>query len=136
PVYTPGLVYLAGPYKGAPLSFAIVVSAVSGPYDLGNVVVMIALYVHPVRASVTAISDPLPQILKGIPLRLRSATVNLNRPGFTINPTNCDPFSVDTNVVGDEGALAPIHSHFQVANCANLGFRPKLGLKLSGGLKV
>ncbi len=136
PVYTPGQVYLAGPYKGAPLSFAIVVPAVSGPYDLGNVMVRTALYLDPARASVTAITDPLPQILKGIPLRLRTANVNLDRPNFIINPTSCDPFSVDTSVVGDEGAVAALHSHFQVANCANLGFQPKLSLKLLGGLKV
>jgi hypothetical protein len=136
PVYTPGQVYLAGPYKGAPLSFAFVVPAVSGPYDLGNVTVRIALYVNPVDATVTAVSDPLPQILKGIPLRLRTANINLDRPGFTLNPTNCDPFSVDTSLVGTEGAVSTTHSHFQVANCANLGFQPKLSLKLNGGLSV
>ena len=136
PLYTPGQVYLAGPYKGAPLSLAIVVPAVSGPYDLGNVMVRTAVYVDPVDTSVTAITDPLPQILEGIPLRLRTVTVNLDRPDFTINPTNCDPFSVDTGVTGDEAAGASLQSHFQVANCANLGFGPKLGLKLLGGLKV
>ena len=36
-----------------------------------------------------------PQILDGIPLRLRSIRINLDRPDFTLNPTNCDPFSVE-----------------------------------------
>ncbi len=72
PVYLPGKVYLAGPYKGAPLSLAVITPAISGPYDLGNVVVRVALHVNPETAQITAVSDPLPQILEGIPLRLRS----------------------------------------------------------------
>jgi len=42
--------------------------------------------------------------------------VNLNRPGFALNPTNCDPFSVSAQVFGDEGAVSNSSSHFQVAN--------------------
>ena len=81
PLYVPGRVYLAGPYKGAPLSFAIVTPAVSGPYDLGTVVVRAAAYIDPVTAQITTTADPLPQILEGIPLRLRTVMINLDRPG-------------------------------------------------------
>ena len=135
PLYVGGRVYLAGPYKGAPLSLVVVVPAVSGPYDFGNVVVRAALHVDPATAQVRAVSDPLPQILEGIPLRTRTIRIDLNRPGFTLNPTNCDPFSVGASVSGDEGASASPSAHFQVANCADLGFEPKLALKLSGSLK-
>ena len=55
-------------------------------------------------AQITAVSDPLPQILEGIPLRLRSIRVNLDRPDFALNPTNCDPFAVGATIFGDEGA--------------------------------
>jgi hypothetical protein len=134
PLFSPGQAYLAGPYKGAPLSFAFVIPAVSGPYDLGNVVVRAAVYVDPVTAEATTVTDPLPQILDGIPLRVRLVQVELDRPGFIRNPTNCDPFSVAMHIGGDEGARADAGSHFQVANCANLGFKPKFRLKLSGGL--
>ncbi len=106
PVYLPGKVYLAGPYKGAPLSLAVITPAVSGPYDLGNVVVRAALHVNPETAQITAVSDPLPQILQGIPLRLRSILIELNRQNFTLNPTNCDPFSVQGQITGDQGAVA------------------------------
>ena len=106
PVYLPGKVYLAGPYKGAPLSLAVITPAVSGPYDLGNVVVRAALHVNPETAQITAVSDPLPQILQGIPLRLRSILIELNRQNFTLNPTNCDPFSVGSQVSGNQGAQA------------------------------
>ena len=44
PFYLQGDVFLAGAYKGAPLSLAAVVPAVAGPFDLGDVVVRIALH--------------------------------------------------------------------------------------------
>jgi hypothetical protein len=135
PVYLGGKVYLAGPYKGAPLSLVAVIPAVSGPYDLGNLAVRAAIYVDPITAQVTAVSDPLPQIIEGIPLRTRLFQVDFDRPGFTFNPTNCDPFSVDTSLAGDEGATALRSAHFQVSNCANLPYEPRLALRLSGGLK-
>jgi hypothetical protein len=135
PLYVSGKVYLAGPYNGAPLSLVVVVPAVSGPYDLGNVAVRVALRVDPVTAQVSAISDSLPQILEGIPLRTRSIQISLDRPDFALNPTNCSPSSVDSNMSGDEGGSASLATPFQVANCANLDYGPRLSLHLSGGLK-
>jgi hypothetical protein len=135
PLYTGGKVYLAGPYKGAPLSLVVVIPAVSGPYDLGNVAVRAAIQVNPSNAQVTTVSDPLPQILEGIPLRARAIMVDLNRPGFARNPTNCNPLSVEASVEGSEGAVATPSSHYQVANCATLSFEPELKLRLTGGMK-
>jgi hypothetical protein len=141
PVRVSGTAYFAGPYKGAPLSLLIVIPAVSGPYDLGNVAVRAALYVDPVTAQVHAISDSLPQILDGIPLRGRSVEINLDRtdaqgrPNFTLNPTNCDPFAIDATVYGDQGAEATRSTLFQVANCADLPYDPKLSMRLTGGIK-
>lgn len=134
PVYLPGKVYLAGPYKGAPLSLAIVTPAVSGPYDLGNVVVRTAVKVDPLDAHVVAVSDPFPQIVDGVPLRLRKIRVSLDRDGFTLNPTSCDPFQVSAAILGDQGAESDQNVPFQVANCAILPYAPKLSLRLSGGL--
>jgi hypothetical protein len=135
PLYLPGKAYLAGPYKGAPLSFVFITPTVSGGYDLGNVVVRAALYVNPETAQVTAVSDSLPQIFEGIPLRLRQILVNLNRPSFALNPTNCSPLSVGAQVFGDEGALSTLRNHFQVSNCSSLPFAPKLAFRLSGSTK-
>ncbi len=135
PLYTAGRVYLAGPYRGAPLSLAIITPAVSGPYDLGDAVVRVALHVNPETAQISAVSDPLPQILEGIPLRLRSVRIELNRPDFTLNPTNCSPFSVGAEISGNQGAVANLGEHYQVANCGTLPFAPKLGLVLSGATK-
>jgi hypothetical protein len=135
PLYTDGKVYLAGPYKGAPLSLMTAVPAISGPYDLGNVAVRVGLHLDPTTAALTAVSDPLPQILEGIPLRTRSLQISLDRPGFTVNPTDCTARSVHATMLGDEGATADASSHFQVANCSELPFKPKLSLKLSGNMK-
>jgi hypothetical protein len=135
PVHLPGSVYLAGPYKGAPLSLAVVTPAVSGPYDLGNVVVRAAVQVDPISAQLTAVSDPLPQIVGGIPLRLRQVIVNLNRPGFALNPTNCDHFKLTSKIFGDQGGEADQSVPFQAASCSEIPFGPKLGLRLKGGNK-
>ena len=135
PLYVPGKVYLSGPYKGAPLSLLVVIPAVSGPYDLGNVAIRAAIHVDPVTAQVTTISDPLPQILEGIPLRTRSIRVSLDRPNFALNPTDCDPHAVQATVFGDQGAVSRLSSRHQVANCAALPFGPKLSLKITGSTK-
>jgi hypothetical protein len=135
PLYVPSRVYLAGPYKGAPVSIAIVTPAVSGPYDLGTVVLRAALEIDPVTAQVTTVSDSLPQILEGIPLRLRTVMINLDRSNFTLNPTSCDPFGINSLLTGNEGAAASPATHFQTANCENLEYTPKLAMKLSGSTK-
>ena len=106
PLNTPGKVYLAGPYKGAPLSLVVVVPAVAGPYDLGNIAVRAAVDVDPTTAQVTAVSDPLPQIFEGVPLRTRMIQVDLDRPNFTLNPTNCHPFDVTGTFTGEQGTSA------------------------------
>jgi hypothetical protein len=130
-----GAVYLAGPYKGAPLSFAVVAPAAAGPFDLGNVVVRTALHIDPSTAQITAISDPLPTMLEGIPLNLRDLRVNIDRQGFTLNPTSCQPKAFSGFAVSEGGERVPISERFQAASCASLEFKPKLSIRLKGGTK-
>ncbi len=130
-----GKVYLAGPYKGAPLSLAVSVPALAGPFDLGNVIVRSALYVDPTDASLRAVSDPFPTILDGIPLQVRDIRLSIDRPHFTLNPTNCEPMSIDATVRSTESQSANLHARFQAGECAALGFRPKLALSLKGPTK-
>jgi hypothetical protein len=127
-----GKAYLAGPYKGAPLSLAAVTPALAGPFDLGNVVVRNALRVDPETAQAEAVSDPLPRVLHGIPLDLRDVRVILDRNQFTLNPTSCDPMSIDAVIGGTEGASASLADRFQVGECGRLAFKPKLSLRLVG----
>ncbi len=135
PFYTQGSAYLAGPYKGAPLSMVVITPAIAGPFDLGTVVVRAALYVDPRSAQIHAVSDPFPTILHGIPLDLRSVAVRLDRPSFTINPTSCDPMAITGNATSAFGQLAPLTQPFQVGGCSALAFKPKLAIKLTGGTK-
>ena len=135
PYYASGKAYLAGPYKGAPLSFAFITPAVAGPFDLGNVVVRAAAYVDPETAQVTVKTDPLPQIIDGVPLRLRSITARIDRPNFTLNPTNCTPMTVNATVGSANGATAHPSQSFQVGSCKALGFKPALKLSLKGDTK-
>ncbi len=135
PYYAPGKAYLTGPYKGAPLSLAIVTPATAGPFDLGTVVVRTALYVNRTTAQITAVSDPIPTILKGIPLDVRSVQVRLDRPEFTLNPTSCDPSSFGGTLMSAFGLATPLQSRFQLGECGRLGFKPKMTLSLKGGIK-
>jgi hypothetical protein len=132
PGKAPTGVYLAGPYRGAPYSLVVKVPAQAGPFDLGTVAVRNALYVNPETAQVTAKSDPLPQILQGIPIAYRDIRVDVNRSDFTLNPTSCDSMSVTATIASAQGATATPSSRFQAASCASLGFAPKLTLKVKG----
>jgi hypothetical protein len=122
-----GRAYLAGPYRGAPISIAVVAPAVVGPFDLGTVVTRSALYVDPKTTRVHVVSDPLPQTLHGIPLDLRSVALTLDAGGFAKNPTSCNPLTID-GIAGQSG-------HFQVGDCNRIAFKPKLEVAMVGGSK-
>ena len=130
-----GKAYLAGPYKGAPLSLAVLTPAVAGPFDLGNVLVRVPVSLDRKTARAHAVSDPIPTMLSGIPLDLRDVRVLLERQGFALNPTSCEPKSADGVITGVGGVSANVSDRFQVGECAALGFKPKLSLKLKGGTK-
>jgi len=132
PYYTTGKAYLAGPYKGAPLSFLTIVPAVAGPFDLGAVVVRAAVYLDPATAQGRVVSDPLPQILDGVPLDLRSVAVRADRPSFTLNPTSCAEKSFGGQVLSALGQATPLSERFQVGGCSALPFKPKLTANLYG----
>jgi hypothetical protein len=131
----PTAAFLAGPYKGAPYSLVVKVPAQAGPFDLGTVTVRNALRVDPTTTQVTAVSDPLPQILQGIPVAYRDVRVEVDRPGFTVNPTNCAKQAVTSAVTSATGQTASPSSPFTAVNCAGLAFGPKLALSLKGGMK-
>jgi hypothetical protein len=125
-------VFLAGPYKGAPYSVVTKVPVQAGPFDLGTVVVRSGLYVDPKTARVTAKTDALPQILEGVPILYRTIHIAIDRDRFAISPTNCRQLSVAATIASVRGALASPRDRFQVGECAALGFRPKLALRLKG----
>lgn len=138
-----GSLYLAGSYRGAPLSLAAVVPATLGPFDLGTVVVREAVRVS--RRSGEVIvgsprSEPLPRRVGGIPLRLRELNAYLDRPRFLRNPTACAPLSVRGTVTGSTGfavgaeTTTELSAGFQATGCDKLRFGPRLRLRLGGGV--
>ena len=143
--YVPGRLYLAGPYHGDPISAVSITPAVAGPFDAGVVVVREALRLNPVThvGEVDgAASDPIPHILKGIPLSVRELQVHADRPEFTLNATTCREEQAASRIWGAGTALDPLgetpadlSDRYQAAGCRALGFKPRLGLKLRGGTR-
>ncbi len=132
PFYEKGSLYLTGPYKGAPFGLSIVVPTIAGPFNLGNVVVRAKIEVDPNTAALTVTSDPLPQIIDGIPLRLRTANVTVDRPEFIFNPTDCAQLHIEGTITGAQGAVAHVSAPFAVSGCKGLAFGPKFSVYTSG----
>jgi hypothetical protein len=126
PFYLGGRVYLTGPYDGAPFGLSIVVPAIAGPFNLGNVVVRAKINVDPHTAALTVTSSPLPQILDGVPLRLRTIAVIVDRPGFIFNATNCVSQKVTGIIAGAQGGSATVSSPYAPSDCTSLPFHPSL----------
>ncbi len=142
PFHTDGKVYLAGPYKGAPVSMVFVTPAVAGPYDLGTVVVRAALNIDPETAEVHAVSDAIPYVFGGVKLDIRAIDVSINRQNFTLNPTTCrEVFSIGSGILGGGGNPADPASWFETkpsngfraSNCKALKYKPKFYARIFGG---
>jgi hypothetical protein len=140
PIQIEGKAFLAGPYHGAPLSLAVVTPATAGPFDLGTVVVRVALFVDPATAQVHAVSDPIPHVYGGALLDVRSIALRVDRKQFALNPTNCSRMAIGGALRGGGAdpnnpaafSTDPVSTPFQVNGCDSLGFKPKLNLRLFG----
>jgi hypothetical protein len=134
PLPLTGRVYLTGPYGGAPFGLSIVVPTAgqAGPFDLGNVIVRAAIFVDRTDAHVTVKSDPLPTIIRGIPLRMRQVIVNMDRPGFMFNPTSCSQQSIAGSFGSLDGAALTLQAPFQAIGCRDLPVSQQLAIKLTG----
>jgi hypothetical protein len=139
---TPGKIYLAGPYHGAPLSIVSITSARVGPFDLGTVVIRFALDINPVTAQVEVSgtqSEAIPHIIRGIVVHVREIRVYMNREKFIINPTNCSPLQIGVTVDGaganftDPSDQVPVSvlTPFEAADCASLQFKPAFTVSTS-----
>jgi hypothetical protein len=133
-------VYLTDGYDGAPFGLAIDTHALAGPLDLGHVVVRTKLSIDPITTQVSADAEPLPTIIQGIPLHIRSVTLKMDRNTFVLNPTSCDAQTVAGQITGAGSNLADpaddlvksVSSPFQVGGCSNLALSPNLAISLTG----
>ena len=127
-----GPVYLTEGYKGAPFGMVAVIRAIAGPYDLGTVIVRQQVHVDPNDAHVTVVSDPLPQILEGVPIRLRDVEVAIDRDGFVYNPTSCGDRQIGATLHSIQGTARTRAAGVRFDGCEALPFAPKLAMKLTG----
>jgi hypothetical protein len=132
-----GGVYLTGPYGGAPFGLSIATPAVAGPFNLGMVVVRARIDVNPTDSTLTITTDEsgphaVPQIWMGVPLRLQRVTVNIDRPSFMFNPTNCKAQQITAVISGSQNATATVQSPFAVGGCKSLVFKPTFKVSTSG----
>jgi hypothetical protein len=125
---TGGKVYLTEKYQGGSFGLSIVNPADAGPFHLGKVIVRARIEIDPRTAALTITTGQIPHIIDGFPLQIKHVNVLINRPGFTFNPTNCNPMSITGTIGAVEGATSPVSDPFQVTNCATLGFAPKLSV--------
>ncbi len=133
-------VYLTDGYDGAPFGLAIDTHAVAGPFDLGHVVVRTKLSIDPITTQVSADAEPLPSIIQGIPLHIRSVTLKMDRSSFVLNPTSCAAQTIAGQITGGGANFADpgddtvkgVSSPFQVGGCSDLGLSPKLAISLTG----
>jgi hypothetical protein len=141
PLKMAGKAYLGGPYKGAPLSMAVITPAVAGPFDLGTVVIRVALFINPETAQINAVSDPIPDVFGGVKLDIRAVNVNVDRAKFTLNPTNCNAAAIAGTLSGGGSdptnpasfSSYPVSVPFQATGCNTLPFKPRLFTRLLGG---
>jgi hypothetical protein len=132
PLWVRGRVYLTGPYGGAPFGLSVVVPAVTGPFNLGNVVVRSRIDIDPHTSAITITSAPLPQFLDGVPLRIQTVNVAVQREGFTFNPTNCEPKQIATTLEAEQGATASPSASFAAEGCRGLPFKPTFSVSTQG----
>jgi hypothetical protein len=124
-------VYLTGPYKGGPFGLEVAADVIAGPFNLGTVVVRQSLQINPLTSQVTVTSDPFPTIIGGTPVRMREVSVAINRPGFTFNPTNCNPSTIGLTFGSIDSASDSEAQHYQSANCQSLSFSPSFDVSTS-----
>jgi hypothetical protein len=132
-------IYLTGPYGGSPFGLSIVTPVIAGPFNLGTIVTRAKVEVNPSTAQITVATDPLPQIVDGVPTDLRSVYAVIDRSGFMFNPTNCEPQTISgtawsTAAPGqsEPAETAPLSTQFGIGSCRELAFAPKLSVSTSG----
>jgi hypothetical protein len=132
-----GPVFLTGPYNGAPYGLSIPVSVMAGPFNLGTVTTRATISVDPHTARVTVSTPPagtpgaLPTIVGGVPVRLKTIKVEVNRPDFIFNPTNCSPLATESTLTSTFNASQALSSPFQVGACSALAFKPSFKISTS-----
>jgi hypothetical protein len=136
PLSLPGSIYIAKPLQaGDPASLAIVVPARVGPFDFGNVITRARIVVRPDVGLDVVLADDLPRIIEGIPIRLRSVDVTVDRANFTRNPTSCAQLAFGASFTSFDEGQASASGPYQATGCDKLLFSPRLRFIATGELR-
>lgn len=144
----PGKLYLAEPAQpGDVASIVATVPAKAGapdpqtgkyPIDLGpDVVIVNRLLLREADTGVDVIlqgayrggqliSDGIPTMLEGVPLPISKIDITVDREGFFLNPTGCDPRPVGATFTSEGGKTATSSYQTQATGCDRLPFDPTL----------
>ena len=126
---TTGGVFLAEPsVAGDAATIAIVIPSKVGPIDLGNVIVLNRVQLRKSDGGIDVSSADIPTILGGIPLPVKRISIDVDRDGFFINPTGCEPRMLFASFTSDQNQSANAQAQTQATGCGNLPFKPKLRL--------
>ncbi|HTC71747.1 MAG TPA: hypothetical protein VK655_02590, partial [Solirubrobacteraceae bacterium] len=131
--------YLTGPYDGAPFGLTSVTHVLAGPFNLGTIITRAKIEIDPVTAQITITTEPLPQVIDGVPTDLRLVDAVIDRGGFMFNPTSCEQSSFSGTAfgavpagAGGASSTAAISSRFQVGSCRELSFHPDFQVSTQG----
>jgi hypothetical protein len=111
------------------------VPAKAGPFDFGNVVVRARIVLRGDFGLDVVLADNLPRIIGGIPIRLRTTGVTIDRSNFIRNPTACGQLQLGATFTSLEGTEKVANASYQATGCAALPFSPKLRFVVSGEMK-
>ena len=132
-IQTPGSIYLGDPvHDGDIASLSIVSRAKAGPVDLGTVTVVNRIVLRSSDQGVDVISGDLPRILDGVPLRVASIDVSIDRHGFMKNPSGCDARPLTGSFNSFDGASADANTSLAPTGCEAEPFSPDLRLIAEG----
>jgi hypothetical protein len=127
-----GGLYLTGPYRRAPFGVLIKIPASIGPFDLGSISLRGAAELDSQSGRLTVSTDRLPASIEGVGVRFQAIELDMDRPGFVRNPTNCSASSTDALLEAQDGATVRVGSPFRARACKRLGFRPAVRMTLLG----
>ena len=137
PAWFTGAVYLTegtppaeGSNQGAPYGLSVVIDVIAGPLDLGEAVIRAPIAVDPITGALSVTSDPLPQLIDGLPLQLRTFEMTIDRSEFLLNSVICDPGQIATTVQGSQGSSVQSTTSFTDTGCQN---PPAIPAFTSGG---
>jgi len=125
PVTLTGQAFLTTGTSTAIARLVIALRVVVGPIDLGTFTTLAPLTLGTHDGRVHVVAD-LPAAFGGFPVRLRSLQLTINRKGFNLNPSGCDPRTFDVTMTSADGTTGSASSPFQATGCSALKFRPKL----------